>query len=95
MALVQRIVKRQITNDTKIKQVYFDASNNTIVLEPGKSAVISALKIEEVPSMNATMSEVERLRSENKKLMEENVALKTVKPPVVFETQEKSKAKRR
>jgi hypothetical protein len=94
MALVQRIVKRQITNDTKIKQVYFDASNNTIMLEPGKSAVISMLKTEEVASMNVTLSEVERLRAENKALLEENAALKTGKPPVVFETQEKKKAKR-
>ena len=68
MALVTRIVQKQIHNGTKIVQVHFDASGTAHTLKPGETRMISAITREEVAKVDNSEKKISVLQDRIKEL---------------------------
>jgi hypothetical protein len=90
MALVTRIVQKQIHNGTKIVQVHFDASGTAHTLKPGETRMISAITREEVAKVDNSEKKIAGLQDRIKEL-ESELAKKTVVVAPGLQPQKKGK----
>jgi len=68
MALVTKIIHRRVDNDSKITEIFYDATGNAVEVKPGKSAIISMQVSEETKDVAGSLDMGLRLSDANARI---------------------------